>query len=797
MPTLDELLKQRQQERSAAIVEDPTRSLDERLAERQRLRKQGQILPDPLLTDRARREEFLATQTPTGELLGTPGMEDLSTRFDLGFSDIFLEKKAKFLDKFPEGDFIEVFEPRTTTEQRGTTVLFRRNPNEPYMELDARAIDKAEYLADLTDLSGEIPATVVEVGVMRGGRLVNQLLRVAAGTFAGDVLKEAVEETRGYQMETLPDLMSRLSQRAAFSTAGAGVTIVVSGPINAVRGAPSIKIAKSAPTAQRAAKRLGVPNLLPSQIARSPLVRKMGGQAGAVMTRIGDYVNFQQEALVRAISRLRAKDLTRVFRGELKEVHDEARAQIVKAAQLTPQRNLTEGGTAIQQGIAEYNELAEMITNRAYTKARLVETPQFDISSLKAVARELKEGIRGIDEAGEAVALSAQNAELREIAEKIISLDSTLPATFRPDGTAIEAVDQLRALRSRLWDMKTPPPGQIARQPEKEAGRLYGAITRILRNPTNDNPEFVRLWREADAVAAGRFDTMEKLIVVQSAKTEAPAQMAARLSQPNQVDNLRILRDSMPDSRWQEFQEAIRADFIDPNKIDNLTTRLDGFDKSTLDTLFTGKQQAALREIGAQIDELNSVGIQQALQKQTQRGALLNEWIESGETARIQGLLVLALNDATLRKSLRAELMERVYRNSVVTEEGVQAVNRAALQGELNTLRESGAIRFLELRDIRVLKEAETIAEFLPARADSGTSLQAGEAVAGIRSGTVEAIQTIVEHMGVGRLMTSEIFQRALLGAGKKPLPFNNLRVLGSVLGRAVADLEEEPQNGS
>lgn len=798
MTGLDEKIKARREslEVGSEKVADPSRGIDERIAERQRLMEQGVHAVDPRTLDARSRQEFLAKQVGQEILgqpaLGTPGLEDFGTRFDLGLSDTFLEKKTKFLDKYPEGEFVEVFEPSAEPSNRATTILFRRHPDEPYAELDARALDRWEVLMDLGDVSGEIPSAVLEAVTVRGARLVQQLWKTAAATVGGDALKESVEEARGYQLETLPELASRETKRAIISTVGAGATVVVSGPLNAVRGASSIKIAKSAPAAQKAAKKLGVPGLLPSQIARSPLVRKMGGQAGAVMSTINDYINNQQAALVRALTRLRSNDLARVMRGEIEGVHEEAREQIIKAAQLSPNRSLTEAGTAIQEGLAEYDALANMLVDRAYQRARMIEAPEFDITSLKATARELKAGVRAAAEEGGEVQLSQPQKDLLDLLDKIEQVDPSLPSVTLPDGRVIDAVDQLRAIRSQLWDMKTPPPGEIARQSEREAGKLYGAVTHVLRNPKNTNPEFVNAWRMADATAAGRFDTMEKLIVVQSAKSETPAQMAERLVKPNQVDNLRILKNSMPDSRWGEFREAVKSDMLSPNKVDNLTKRLDTFDQNTLDALLPRQDQALLREIGGQIDKLNQVGVKEALTRQTQRAALLSEWIDSGQTARISGLVELANKNPLLRDSIRAGLMERVFANVVDVREGVRTINRTALQQEMRALRDSGALKFLKFNDIRTLKEIDTILEFVPARPDSGTSLQAGQAVAGARGLSVEAFQTILEHIGTGRLMTSEIFQRAMLGSGRKKSPFNSLRVIGSILARTATELESE-----
>ena len=789
MSELTERLKKQQS--SIGVVQDPSFSLEQRLAEKQRLRERGVHVPAPLDIDRARREQLLAESVGT-ERLGEPGA-GVGIRFDLGLSDTFEEKKGKFLDKFPEGQFEQVFDqPRTSVESRTSTILFRRHPDEDFAEFDARNVDQLEVWADIADMSGEIPATVMEVAVVRGGRLWTQVWKAGAATLGGDALKEAVEQARGYQKETLSEILSRESVRVAFSGGGAAATAFVTGPINALRGSASIAVKPGTGAAQRAAKRIGMPSLLPGQVARSPLIQKMQGQASAVMKTVGDYISNQQQAMARAITKLRAGDLKKVLSGELSDVFDNARSQILNSAILIPRRTLTEAGTSIKQGIAEWDELAKMLVNRSYTRARLIEEPAFDLAMLRGVADKLKQGVRGVGADGKPVQLSQIDPNLDNVINKIMQLDPSLPSTTMPDGTVITGIDQLRAIRSMLWDMKTPPPGEIARKPHTDAGTLYGALTRTMRTPTNTNKEFVNAWRNADAMASGRFSTMEQLMVLEAGKSKRPAELAASLARPNQVDNLRVLHSAMPDSKWREFQEGIRTHFMTPENVDGLTKRLDTFDQSTLDILMTKGDQTALREVGRQIDNLNDTGIRQVLQRQATTATTIDSLVINNDSAAIERILRMAIERPALKDSIRAGMMERIWNEAVSVVDGVRTVSQKSINSQLASLRKSGAIRFLTREDIRTIKDVEVLSRFVPTAADSGTSLQAGQAVAGLRSLSGEALRTIIEHISLGRVLTSTWFQRAALGKGKRPLQFNSIRIIGSVLAREHEKLQRE-----
>ena len=802
MSELTERLKKKQadlpaQEKALSVVTDPSADLNTRLREKQRLREQGVAAPDPTKFDIGQRRAFLAKDVGQ-ETLGEQAV-GIGTRFDLGFSDTFEEKKIKFLDKFPEGDFIEVREPPKATGQfaepgrGGTTILFQRNPDEPFAELDRGALEKSEILADFADLSGEIPATVMEVLFTRGGRLVKQLLGVAAGNITGDTLKEAVEGVRGYRRETISEFTKRTTERAVVAVVGAGATVVVSGPINAIRGAPALAVARGAGVAQRAAKKLGVPGLLPSQIARSPIIRKIGGQASATIKTIGDYVNRQQSALVRSLSGLREADLAKVLRGELAGLHDAAGKQIIAASKIRP-RDLSETGSRLQQGIAEYDEMATTLVGTAYKDARGIETPEFDIASMRAVAQQLKAGVRGVDESGKEIILSGVDKELDDVLTKVLALDPSLPPTRMPDGTIVDGTDQLRALRSQLWDLKTPPPGEIARESQKQAGRMFGALTNTLKRPINDSPEFLAKWERANALASGRFDVMEKLMVINASRSETPAMLASKLAKPDQVDNLRILQEILPPSRWREFQQGIKSEFISPRNVDGLTKRLDSFDQSTLDILMTRADQKAMRDIGREIDNLNRTDIKGALERQTSVAGVLDELIDTGNISRVNELIatVGTSSDAPIVRSIRAGLMERVWKKSVRVVEGNPTLDKKALAAEMKALRKSGAIKFLSGQDLRTIKRLDKILEFVPQTSDTGTSIQAAEAAAGVRGLSRDAFMTVLEHIGTGRLLTSRTFQRIALGSGRKPFEFNKLRVVGAVLAQVNRDLEGE-----
>ena len=268
--------------------------------------------------------------------------------------------------------------------------------------------------------------------------------------------------------------------------------------------------------------------------------------------------------------------------------------------------------------------------------------------------------------------------------------------------------------------------------------------------------------------------------------------MANRLAQPLQVDNLRHLKETIPDDKFRIFQSAVKADFVAPQNVSRLTQRLDSFDKATLDLLFDKGEQRALRSVGQRIDRLNTLGIKDVLERQTQNASVVRELVDRRDTASIDLLVESVKQNQPLKKSLRAGIMEDIYTKSVSNQEGALILDRKILVDEIKDLQDSGAIRLLDPDDIRVLKNLDTVVEFLTALPDSGTSLQAASAAAGVRSLDRQSILTILENITIGRLFTSKVGQRIFLGSGVEKFPFAKTRVLGAVLANVLTDVENE-----
>lgn len=804
-----------------AITNDTTRSYADRLAARRQLMEQGTIEPDPGTSDLERRGAYLSGVVGQ-ESLAEPGMQDFLLRADLALSDTFEEQHLKFMDKFPEGDF--VFVPRVpetvTGVGRGPTILFRRTASEEYAELDAMAMHGIELYGDIADVAGEAPGIALETVaaiVTRGSGTFVQLAAMFGGNVAGELLKEGVEELRDYQLESATTIGMRAVTEAGWAVASAGITdLAMRGPLNYARGAAVIRLRPGATAAQVSAARLGIDPLLPTQVANSPIIRKIGNQVAGTTQSVNDYVVRQNNQAVSALVRLRREDLARVFAEDpqnLIDLHETAIDQIVPVVQRgTPSLSL--GGTAIGQGIVEYDELASTLVNKAYSDARRVATPEFDIHPTQAVADEVLAGTRvaspgaDITQADQLMRADPIDPKVRSIAEQIRDADPTLPTTMAGTPAEADSVMQLRAWRSQLWDLKTPNPGEIFRQTHRAAQRLFSAVDRALKTPANADPRFLTAWTRANDIAHARFDTLERIIIVQAAKSEAPEQLARKVIQPNNATNLRMLEETIQQGpegavRWETFRASARGYFIDDSRVHNLNNTLNTYDSDTLGVLFNQAEIRDLRRIADRVEIIDAINMPAIAKRQSDATAMFQELVRSGKTRQIREFtdLVGSLDPGDAqRMDIRAGLIENIY-NDVVTvgDAGVNIVDAAKLQNSLNDLRQTGAIKLLTADDIKILEDLETVVPWLPRPADLGASLEAASVAAAGR-GVPRAIVTgdlgvvwqftgeMMELFGLGRMFTSPTIQRLVLGAGKDKIKqLTSLRIFGAVAADVIS----------
>jgi len=723
--------------------------------------------------------------------LGEPGLKSFRARFNLARADTLKEKINIFQQQFPQGELIQV---PVTNE-----ILFREDPSQPFSAVEGPEfepiLDVVDFLGgDLGPLAGEIAATIGT----RGANLMPTLIRIFGGAAGGEVAEQAVQEIEGIQEEPVEAVAKRAVGTGTIATTFGVLGFGGGKLLDVARGGGFFRLKEGATEAIESISLLKektgieVPSFTPGEAADNPLVQKIEGQAGATMPTIQRYLDEQNKATLKIFETMRDKTKSGELKGSLAEIHVRARNEILNKV-TTPRVELTKGGIALQEGIAKYDISSRFVVNEAYKEARKIQSPTFNTKNLINVVDEVGAGVKGLTPEGRQIELAgALPGELQSVINDIKALDPSLPEVKLDDGTIVTSVDQLRALRSRLWDLKTPPPGEIMRQDHFQAAKVYSAITKTLEKPTNLNRKFISAWKKANKEAATRFDTMEKLIVVQSARSETPAQLAFRLAKPMQVDNLNLLRQMIPNNQFVQFQQSFKTNLLE--NPENLTRTLESFDLPTLSRLLSPAEIASYTSIGKGIDKLSSVGIRDTLERQSRTGGIIKDLLYRKDTAQIDRLAEIVKKSPNSKpaKSIRSGLIDAIA--SDVIKDGT--LNAKALAQSMSLLEERGLNQFLTSNDKFLLRNLEKIVPFLKTQADTGTSMQAGEAAGGFRgvlTGDVSgaAIRTVMEHVGIGRFFTSRMGTFLLTGTGKERNAKNIAAMTSAIIGTTLADLEE------
>lgn len=754
-------------------------------------------------------EEFAAFFVNQDDIEGESGSASTRAFINL-FGDTPEEQDAAFVSLHPEG---EIVRPPATD-----IVLFRKNKDEKFRKLDpgffeAMGLDLKGFVketgADIADIAGAAPEMAGEALSMfasrgrakGGGKLVGDLARLATGGMLGETGQQALQNLQETQRQSLED-QARL-------VGGAGVESVVGGTLGAGFGSilnlsRGRSIASAQPEALEvvdAAKRLGTKPPLPSQVSDIPFLQLLGRQSQAVVPRIKRYLVEQERRTADAVKALlRPKDQAS-FIQKTATAFDDATNSIVNGLTTVAGkgRSLRKGGRAIQQGIREWWDVSGKDVDNLYSVARSIEEPRFSLDNLLETAQSIKEGTPAVFQAGKVRNVSETSPELIKVIDDLQSLDPNLPPVTRSDGTVVSAVDTLRELRKRVDDLTLAGP-EGPRQAQANAKKLKAAIVDTLKNPTNGNVDFVNAWKVADQVANKRFAARERIAVVEAANTETPSRLASSLASPGQLDNLVVLRKIMPPKRFGQLQESFKGQLLrDPMK---MKARLDEFDAETLNVLMSKSEQGIFKQAATRLDKLNSAGVQEALAKQTEVSAFFDKtFLEPGQTVRATVLKDFVQEaggaDSPMGKSVRAALVDSIWRRSKIVERGVEKVDFNRLQGVMKEAEDAGLLGFLTKKDISTLNDAKIVQDFSRFGSDAGTSLQAASAVATMRGGGLEGFTTLVENMTVGRLIVSPLVVRALTGAiGKQSLDTRFVKLLGALAANISVDAEQQRDLG-
>ncbi len=724
-------------------------------------------------------------------------------------------------------------EALTTEKVINPVYFFQEDPSQPIRRVDDLGFGGSarEAILDLTvdllapdfgaivfELLATLPQTkyLKVLPLLSRFRFANKAIplpaRVGVGAAVGETVQEATEEVRGISRESVGEQATAVGTQAALAAGGEKILGgAASRVVRAGTGRGLLNVRRGAEEAQAAARRLLGKKLLPvNLVAQHPIVQKLGGQASAITPRIETYIEGLEQTLAAATQKTRdalKKAAPTTSKGialldqQLRRQANDVRDLAMRHAGRT-KRSLSDTASAFSQALVRQDADAVAKINRSYEAARAIEEPEFNFSGLRAAADDSKKGVQARtpdrvspESVDTPTIIPGENIRLNEVSSEVDSVTSDIlrlsenpqPVTVTlNDGTqrVVSVTDQLRALRQRLFDAKTPIPGDIARQPQKEAGRLFGVITEMMRNPTNSNKQFAKMWRGADRLASTRFGLHESVVMTEAARAlrddgkgsvEGLVSRLGDLSNPDRIQDFKILRRVLPSAEFSKLQDGIATEMI--RRPDQIAAKLDAAQPEVLRQVFSPKDIAALRTTAKAFDRMAKVGIKGLAEKQGNIGRHIIELGSSGNKAAIDQIQTAIRRRGgklgAIGTTARAGIIDEIVTRSLVFEKGGSRFDFIKATSVIDGLKQSGAFQILTRKEREFFDDATRIQDFLRLLPDAGTSIQAASLAADVRGiavgrSPIKGLLRLAENLTVGRLFASPVGIRLLTGFGRK-----------------------------
>lgn len=799
------------------------------------------VITEPMVLDNTQILNKRLQETGVSGNVSEGDFSDFGARIDLGLSREFTEKRKKFLDKYPMGDMVQVDAPGYP-EGTKKSILLKRYEDEDYIPLDSNELN----FLDVADFVPEIPNVALSVLLTGKGKIASEVLKQVGAEGAVEGLKESVEALRGYQDESI----NKLAKEIALSAGTAGVF----GALN-TRGAKKseanigetvfggkadlarVRINNALKANE---KNIRLPILTVDQVSDSNVLRLMGRQARALNPKMKRYEAAQNKAVIYAVSNLREPELAKFVRGDLDTLNKEMFEDVTSIYKAL-QSDYVSAGESFKELAASYAEISEAAVTRAYAQAKnkgditydvsplksIMESPEFKIMAptRKRILQEesLEDFQEKIIDGGEELNLQNVQSSVMSVLNDIDRIDWSKPK-IEIGGNVYTQTDWIRNIRQRLFNIKSMPlegatPEQ--RQAIQQARRVYGEITKVMRNPLSESADVAAAYKKADTLAAKRFENLEYSFMMDALYTKEPTSFVSKFLTSGNYDRIKFIDDLVKETseftkkvgtkdtispRWQEIKDGFVGEALkyNPEKISSLPEVLKGYPQRELDLLIPREEQAKLFEVAEGIEQIRLLDLAGIRKSQENDKLIVQEIIRNGNTAATKRLgdLIKSNKDAPQSRNIRGATIDYLIGTSVgQTKDGTKFLSADKLKKSLRELNEGGLLPLLTRDDVVFLKSAADYAQVVNSRlTDAGTSLQAASAVSDIRElfspakGEISGFITYLETFGTSWAFTSPQVRKFLVKPPKTGKEILREKQKNAFLGQIIVDFARDHQ---
>ena len=707
------------------------------------------------------------------ETFAGPGL-----RWSLARGDNLEEKKLRLKKKYPGGD-IRVLPESIVMGFSDDTLVWRETEQSQWkmiepqgFEWDDLGMDVAEAIAPSAEsIVGE---TLLAIGT-GGGSVPVTVGRQVLGALIGETIEQATQYVTGVQDQSIGEVAMEVGVEGAWSGGGGFAMSPLAGLYNGLRGAGALRVGDDGLEVIRAANELdrkGIgEKLTPGLTTDNPAMILQEAQGSALLPSFRRRYREMLKALDVAVLSSAPGNAAEAMRGVVTSLRDFSNFFLGKIKRAGVP--LGEAGKALQAGVEVYGKQSKVVVDDLYTAAGRIQDPIFDMEPFHVVAGDLRAGAKG-----------KFNKQLNDPLRELNSI--TGPKTL-PSGNILSVTDQIRNVRTTLWDLKQVKPGEIPTQATGQANDLYKALTGVLENPKNADPNFLKAWGAASDASALRRKTLGQAAVMIVAKSETPFKLARSLVRPGEVDNLLALRNTVPELYWNHFVDAAYGEILkDPANAKGI---FDAFDQETLDALLPRAEQKLLKRVVDELDRIGSVGVDEIAEMQIKNKNFVDVLIRETKP-RDAYMMIRSMNntnDKATRESFRAAIVEWAWDGVIEpTKSGLKA-NADVLKSRVKDLKKSGIWDILSTEERRIIGNAQIVSRAFQRVSDAGVSIQAAEAAKNVTRLKASAIATFVQYGIVSKLYLSNMGRKMLIGSG---LPNSNAAML-RVLGGSLAQISQ------
>lgn len=742
-------------------------------------------------------------------------------RLDYSFSDTDEEVANKFGRKYETGTMV-----RITMPDGRTRLAYQETPESKWTTVE----DYGLSLGDIADVGGEATmlSASIAAGMATGGSsVVIQMLAYGGGYAGGYLVKEAIEEIRGTQLQTGKEVGMEALTRYGVAAGGVGVAAVGSkivttmGRRGLAGGAERSQLMDDVIKARETGaefETLMAGQQIPEQMA----VSRLEAQAVSTTKSAQEKLARQRGSAKLVLEKTKGVEFTEYAAGkkvltETKKIYDKEYNRLVnELGRATPRQ--TEG--ALQKTVEDFlantkTEIDELYKTTGDIAA--IERPIFNLAEASKGGASIRTAVMG--EGKDIERLIAQKPAggygfaQAPVEETAVTAGPGVQVAQTPTGelnAILDKIDKLKNVQVNyevIKQLRTQTGDLIEKFPwdanfnKGQAKKLYGILTDTIENPVNSAKKFVASHKISSSKAKARFDVMDKSSIQQIVKNETTGSLINTLSKPNSItpDIQKVLQSRyVKQSDFKRFKTGV----VDQIVLDEQGSikAIENFRRADPEAwrfLVPKKDESRVMNIAREIDKLKQSNIGQLAKSDARALNAVDNLLAKEGTSKADINAIVDAFSGEGREALRLASFEDIIAKTAMEVKGVQTVDKKILGQVIARYKKSGIWDRVLTKDDRIkIQGLKSYLDLIFWRgADPGVSLEAAQAITNLKHPAT--FFTGVHQLGVNKVMAhvlmSKTGSKLFLGSPKVNVRKEPLIILEAI----VKGLSEGTELGS